>query len=418
MKAGYGRNKITPPLGVELCGYGYYLKRRATGIRDDLYASCLAFKSEKETYLLIYCDLVAFTENIVSETKRLIRAKYGVPEQCVMIAATHTHTGPATMDAKGCGEMDAGYIGALPEKILKAADGAYADLCDVEYIQSSEKEIAPIGYNRAIAGGPEDHFVRGFYIKRTGAPDIAVASYNCHPVSMGASSEISRDYAGQSADALKALGEAGPHGLFITGVCGDIDPPPADRGNFEKIKQYGKSIAKGFYAGLSPKKERPENFSHGEIRVPLPLQPFDEKKIKEVALAARTGGKSEGFSRVAELWEQKLLGELAEGNLNFEYEEGIAYVFSIGSISVVGINYETFTEIGTKIREAFFDRTVIVAGNAGSTKGYFSTPAEIETGGGYAARESMFLYGKLPLDAAAAGVFAGAVTEGVKNKMI
>ena len=28
MRAGYGKTEITPPLGVELAGYGYYLLRR------------------------------------------------------------------------------------------------------------------------------------------------------------------------------------------------------------------------------------------------------------------------------------------------------------------------------------------------------------------------------------------------------
>jgi hypothetical protein len=415
MKAGYGNQKITPPLGIELCGNGYYLNRRAAGVRDDLYAACLAFKSEEEVYLLIYCDLVAYTEKLVSEIKGIVKAKYGVPENCIMLAATHTHTGPATMDAAGCGEPDADYIAALPEMILKAVDGAYADLCDIEYIQGSEAEIEPIGYNRAIAHGPEDHFVRGFYIKRNGAPDIAAASYNCHPVAMGPSGEISRDYAGRAADALGALSKTGAHGLFITGICGDIDPPAHDRGDFEKIAKYGARIAEGIYAGLSQKKERAEKRCQKVKKVPLPLQSYDEKKIKQMANAVQQGDGSEGFKRVAALWEKKLLGKLGEGKLDLEYEEGIADVFMLGSVIVAGINYETFTEIGTKIREAFPGKTVIIAGNAESTKGYFSTPDEINSGGGYAARESMFLYGKLPLGAGAAGVFAEAVIDGIKK---
>ena len=415
MEAGFGMEKITPRLGVELCGYGYYLKRCATSVRDDLYASCLAFKSGDEIYLIIYCDLVAFTKEIVSETKNLIKTKHKISEESIMIAATHTHTGPATMNAEGCGEPDAGYIRELPKKILEAVRKATADFHNIEYIQTSEKEIAPIGHNRAIPNGPEDHFVRGFYIKRTDVPDIAVASYNCHPVSMGVSAEISRDYAGQAADALCIAGGVGAHGLFITGVCGDIDPPPHERGNFEIIKEFGERIAKGFYAGLRDEKERPDNFSHAAIRVPLPLQPYDADKIRETSLDIQNGGDSVEFKRVVALWEEKLLGDLGAGKLDLEFEEGIANVFMIGSLAIVGINYETFTEIGSGIRKALPGKTVIAAGNAEATKGYFSTPDEIDSGGGYAAHSSMFLYGKLPLSRKAAETFVEAVNERIKN---
>ena len=33
IKAGSGRREITPPLGIELAGYGYYLARKACVIR-------------------------------------------------------------------------------------------------------------------------------------------------------------------------------------------------------------------------------------------------------------------------------------------------------------------------------------------------------------------------------------------------
>ena len=36
--AGYGESVLTPPLGVELCGYGYYLERRAESVLDELKA--------------------------------------------------------------------------------------------------------------------------------------------------------------------------------------------------------------------------------------------------------------------------------------------------------------------------------------------------------------------------------------------
>ena len=44
MRAGYGKTEITPPLGVELAGYGYYLKRRATRVDDPLFVRAVALE--------------------------------------------------------------------------------------------------------------------------------------------------------------------------------------------------------------------------------------------------------------------------------------------------------------------------------------------------------------------------------------
>jgi hypothetical protein len=41
-RAGFAKITITPPLGVELAGYGVYLKRGATEVHDDLFARARA----------------------------------------------------------------------------------------------------------------------------------------------------------------------------------------------------------------------------------------------------------------------------------------------------------------------------------------------------------------------------------------
>ena len=48
MRAGFGKSDLTPPLGTELTGYGYYLNRRAESLRDPLYARCV-FAQRKTT---------------------------------------------------------------------------------------------------------------------------------------------------------------------------------------------------------------------------------------------------------------------------------------------------------------------------------------------------------------------------------
>ena len=41
MRAGFGKAELTPPLGVELAGYGYYLQRGAAAVADPLFERAL-----------------------------------------------------------------------------------------------------------------------------------------------------------------------------------------------------------------------------------------------------------------------------------------------------------------------------------------------------------------------------------------
>jgi hypothetical protein len=61
LTAGYGARIITPPLGVDLCGYGFYLDRKAEQVRDDLKVRVLALKTKDQALVLASCDLIGFT---------------------------------------------------------------------------------------------------------------------------------------------------------------------------------------------------------------------------------------------------------------------------------------------------------------------------------------------------------------------
>ena len=66
MKIGHGKAKITPPLGVELSGYGYFLKRRNKGVLEDLYARAVVIEFQGERALLFEADLIGLTPELSS----------------------------------------------------------------------------------------------------------------------------------------------------------------------------------------------------------------------------------------------------------------------------------------------------------------------------------------------------------------
>ena len=61
LRAGFATTDITPPLGVDLCGYGYFLDRKATSVHDPLRARAVVFEMGGERIALVGTDLVGVT---------------------------------------------------------------------------------------------------------------------------------------------------------------------------------------------------------------------------------------------------------------------------------------------------------------------------------------------------------------------
>ncbi len=103
LHVGYGERVITPPLGVDLCGYGFYLGRRAESVLDDLKARAVWLESAGQKLVLVGCDVIGFTVEEADSLRAKIASSLGMPRSAVLLAATHTHCGPATQPMPGLG---------------------------------------------------------------------------------------------------------------------------------------------------------------------------------------------------------------------------------------------------------------------------------------------------------------------------
>ena len=93
LQAGFARCDITPPLGTHMAGY--YNDRQASGVRDPLLGTCVAFRDGGGNTALVYSlDLLQICQEYADEIRRVIAGMTGVPEDAVFVACTHIHTGP------------------------------------------------------------------------------------------------------------------------------------------------------------------------------------------------------------------------------------------------------------------------------------------------------------------------------------
>ena len=93
IKAAMKRADITPPQGLELAGYPHY-PRYNEGHHDPLYAACMYLNNSEQEVAMVTLDLLFFSKKHVTEVRRRVAEKTGIPGSNVMISCSHTHSGP------------------------------------------------------------------------------------------------------------------------------------------------------------------------------------------------------------------------------------------------------------------------------------------------------------------------------------
>ena len=381
MRAGYGIIEITPPMGVELAGYGYYLERKCDSVRDPLYLRAVMLEQEGRRQLIISCDLLGLSQEIAD---RMIReaAALGVPRERVMIVSIHTHTGPVIQYHNGCGEVDETYTAGLAEKVRPLLEAAAADLAEVTRLRFARGLIPGDEiYNRAAPEGPVDRNARGFFLEREGKKPVLLAGAACHGVFLRCVSCVSADFSGEL---HRRCAEKGILSIYLNGLCGDIDPwkPTPER-------------MAGFAAKILDTLEKncrdlPMTLAGARLPFTLRLSFLTREEIRAAAARAaeKAGGPEKGAARSALAWEEEMLR--IHETLTKE-EPGDAACCVLGGIPILALPFEGYTGIGTAFRRLTGEEDAMVLGCAEQLRGYLPTRDDFERES-YAAKESMFLY--------------------------
>lgn len=386
MRAGFGKSDLTPPLGVELTGYGYYLNRCALSVRDPLFARALLLETGNCKALIISCELLGLNKHICADVA-VHAMQYGLRPDQLIIVSVHTHTGPSVKYHEGCGYVDDAYEATVAGRIHQAVDAAFADLDEVTGLSHMCEPLpGDYIYNRADPDGPVDRTVRGFTFIRKNASPIAAVSAACHCVFRGRDTAVSADLAGE---VNRFMQEKGYESLFLNGLCGDIDPWQPSH---ERLTKCARIVTDVF---SSAKTDLPLTLEAGAIPFVLRLTPVSRGDIVSAAKNAveRAGDPEEPAAKVALIWEQEMLEKLER----LSPEEPISVKYAvIGGVPVIALPFEGFTRIGMDIRRIIGRHDALTLGCAEELLGYLPTKDDIKRGA-YAALESTFLYKRLPV---------------------
>jgi len=325
---------ITPPVGALMDGY-VDRPGASSEIHDRLYSRALVLRMDGRTAAIVSCDLCWLGSATLSDVRKKAEP-LGVDE--VLLAATHTHSGPAVADfIVGPTALGTDYVLSLPDLIADSIESATEKLRPVTGDVSVGS--AALSVNRRVGSLPVDPAVVTLTFRdELGKPVAGVLNYSCHPTVLGpANRQISADYAGRVAELMEESQGGSFVSLFLNGACGDVNPSTCDGylcdGTFDDVSAMARRLAEASRDSSGAK-------------------PLDCGEL--------------GFDR-------SRIGPLPPLGLSVELT-----AINLGGVALLGVPGELFASTGLWLRKQLSPRSLVIAGFANGYAGYFPTQDAFE----------------------------------------
>jgi predicted neutral ceramidase superfamily lipid hydrolase len=139
MKIGLAEVDITPPVGTPLGG-NYRDDYKSKGVFQSLFAHALVIDDGSKEISLVVSDLLGVTAQMVKKVRKKVHTSCGLKEEQVMVAATHTHSGPDTVGLAPESKVEEKTLEMIVEKIALAVKEAYVNKVPAKISFASTKE--------------------------------------------------------------------------------------------------------------------------------------------------------------------------------------------------------------------------------------------------------------------------------------
>jgi hypothetical protein len=262
MLLGIGKTVITPPIGTPLAGFAHR-DHGAESVLDDLEVRVFWLQSASDAddaICLITADLIGFGAKLTAELRSELKSRYGLPPERLLLAASHTHSGPQTCENMvGVGEMVAEVVAMVRERILDAVAMAHQHLRPV-VVSVGRGRCEGYAINRRLvrdgvclfASNPDgvrddEVTVLVFRDAQDGTITAVLFHFTCHPTVMG-DYRITADYPGAARRVIERAFNGAAAG-FLPGCFGDIRPnctfiggTKFRRGQPEDVALFGEAL--------------------------------------------------------------------------------------------------------------------------------------------------------------------------------
>lgn len=275
LKVGFAERDITPAIGMEQPG-GYGKSFHAK-FHDACKVRAVVFDDGKQRVALVGIDALMIMREDVLAVRKAVKAACGIPEQCIMIGASHSHSSGPT------GMIKPGDFDDAPPPLQELAYVKSSN-ADLNYLQTARKQLvdAIVAADRdrrqlrcGVGSGIEDKaaFNRRFRMKngqtwthpRFGHPDVigpagpidpqvgvigafddtgklvgCIVNYACHATTSPGGASANWIYYLEKT--IRAYYGPEVVVVFLQGACGDITQvnnlDPFQRFNPERFAEY------------------------------------------------------------------------------------------------------------------------------------------------------------------------------------
>ena len=360
MRAGAAKVDITPPLPVQLAGYGK--ERVAVEIGDPLAARAVVVEHDGRRVALVSAELLYVERRLMAPLRARIAATCGIAPSDVMVVCTHTHSGPDTLDWFDFAPVDPHWLATLLNQLASAVFLAAGRLQPVraELVHAS----LPLGINRRERtpdgirlgenpGGPLDPLWTGLrLVREDGGLLASVVHHAVHGVTLGSeNSLLSADWPGVMCRLVEQ--SLGGVCLFVNGACGDVNPATDRARGWDPMVRLGQRAGGVAIELLSRPAEATADGVDAEsadLRVEHHDHPFLRTPVAR---------------RVAE-----------DGGLVTELQ-----ALRLGPLNLLGAPGECMVETARRIQATTRLAPAVIAGYANDYIGYLPLPHIYEEGG-------------------------------------
>jgi hypothetical protein len=426
-RAGAATSNITPTIAVES---GARTSRPpATHVHDELQARCLVLDDGEAKLALVVCDLRHISAEVAAAAKVIIEKTTGIPPQCVVISATHSHTtGGAKLEERE-GEPYFEYSAFLTRRI---ADGVLRAHNQFEPAQIGwgvveeptqvfnrrwfvKPERGPIygahdnvekvdtnpGYSGLLrAAGPVDPQITFVSVRSTsGKPISLLASYGLHYVGGVPPNTISADYFAIFADRVGELLGADRHqdppfvGIMANGTSGDVNN--LERYSDEELAKRGPQPKKK-YQPFEKAREVADLCASKVMEAHKTLKWHDHVKLASVQRTLTFERRHPTKEEVA--WAESVKAKRIKPMSTSRYStyatvlayaspdmpptiDVIVQTHRIGDLAVATMPFEVFAEIGLELKQRSPIQPLMNISIANGAHGYLPTPEQHKLGG-------------------------------------
>jgi neutral ceramidase len=392
MKIGAAQIDITPDPGIDLSGFAARVQPNA-GVLDPLCVKCLCLEEGSNRLLLLGADLVAFSSETVAEFRSWAKQDLGIGPAQVLLAATHTHSGPATIPLTGCGTVNIEYLRVLQNKMRQCAKAACLHTEPAELIVvASPLDLAVDRRRKPTAH--TDPTVTALAWRRPGGSFIAsLVNYAMHPVALGhINRHVSADWCGYAAEKLRSDLPGQPIVMITNGAAGNLNPPGEGLAP-DQVKPIGHRVVEGLREKLIAAAPVQPSLRVARELVPMPLDRLEPADIDQYAdkwLATIQPGAlwEKPFTAAIQTWRRTMKDRVAgSGDHSFEIE---LFVVKLGPMHMVVVNGEIFSRFTQNLRDAT-GKPLFVVAYANAAFGYIPTAAAYAEGG-YEVETAHFFY--------------------------